>query len=145
MATTRPVGSTTTSTSIKQQMISLIPEYKALYLYWLYAPDLLPPDAHIKTFNDLVGHYKMFPKNITEEQAKVWLYEAPVQNALKVLLKAKHSQKMVELYNIYFDKAKTDTNAFKAFIDFSDKYFADENESELQKILNQVNLDEDEE
>lgn len=143
MGNARPVGSTTTSTSIKSKMKELIPEYKALYLYWLYAPELLPPDAHIKTFEDLTGHFKMFPKGVTEEQAKVWLFEEPVQNALKVLLKSKHAQRMVELYNIYFDKAKNDTNAFKAFIDFSEKYFADESQSELQKILNQFNPDEE--
>lgn len=129
-------------TTIKQQMKNLIPEYKALYLYYIYAPELLP-DSKIQTFDDLKEHFKMFPQGIIESQAKLWLYEEPTQNALKVLLKAKHAQRMTELYNIYFEKAKEDVQAFKAFVDFSATYFKDNQESELQKILNGVNLDEE--
>ena len=134
-------GSTASKfTTIKQQMKDLIPEYKALYLYYIYAPELLP-DAGINTFDDLKGHYKMFPQGIVESQAKLWLYEEPTQNALKVLLKAKHEQKMVELYNIYYDKAKEDVQAFKAFVDFSKTFFKGNEESELQKALNGIDFD----
>lgn len=137
----REVGSTASKfTTIKEQMKDLIPEYKALYLYLLYAPELLP-DKTIKTYDDLKARYKMFPQSYTEEQARLWLYEEPTQNALKVLFKAKHNQRMVELYNIYFEKAKEDVQAFKAFVDFSNTFFKNNDESELQKILNNVNLD----
>lgn len=136
-------GSTASKfTTIKQQMKNLIPEYKALYLYYIYAPELLP-NSSIKTFDDLKEHFKMFPQGIIESQAKLWLYEEPTQNALKVLLKAKHTQRMTELYNIYFEKAKEDVQAFKAFVDFSSTYFKDNQESELQKILNGVDLGEE--
>ena len=50
---------------------------------------------------------------------------------------------MTELYNIYFEKAKEDVQAFKAFVDFSATYFKDNQESELQKILNGVDLGEE--
>ena len=66
-------GSTASKfTTIKQQMKDLIPEYKALYLYYIYAPELLP-DGGINTFDDLKGHYKMFPQGYVECQAKLWL------------------------------------------------------------------------
>lgn len=50
--------------------------------------------------------------------------------------------KLIELYNTYYDKAKDDTNAFKAFTDFSDKFFAEEKDSELLGILNGIKDDE---
>lgn len=135
-----PVGSTASKfTTIKQQMKELIPEYKALYLYFLYSPELLP-DKSIKTYENLKSKYQMFPKTVTEKDAQLWLYEEPVQNALKVLLRAKHNQKMVELYNIYFEKAKKDVQAFRAFVDFSKTFFKGNEESELQKILNGIDL-----
>lgn len=135
-----PVGSTASKfTTIKQQMKELIPEYKALYLYFIYSPDLLP-DKNIKTYKDLQSHYQMFPKTVTEEDAQLWLYEEPVQNALKVLLRAKHNRKMVDLYNIYFEKAKEDVQAFRAFVDFSKTFFKENSESELQKILNGIDI-----
>ncbi len=48
---------------------------------------------------------------------------------------------MIELYNVYFEKAKEDTQAFKAFTDFSDKFFED-NVNELTQLLNGVDIDE---
>lgn len=136
------VGSTASKfTAIRQQMKEMIPEYKALYLYLLYSPELLP-DKNIKTYEQLKANYQMFPKTVTEHDAQLWLYEEPTQNALKLLLKAKHNQKMVELYNIYFEKAKEDVQAFRAFVDFSKTFFKDNDESELQKILNKTDIEE---
>lgn len=136
------VGQTASKcTTIKQQMKELIPEYKALYLYLLYAPELLP-DKGIKTYAQLKNNYQMFPKGVTENEAKLWLYEEPVQNALKVLLRSQQNQRMVELYNIYFQKAKDDVQAFRAFVDFSNTFFKGNEESELQKILNSTNISE---
>ena len=145
MATTKQkqVGETASKfKSTKEQTKELIPEYKALYLYLRFAPELLP-DPSIKTYDQLKAKYKMCPQTFSDEQAQLWLYEEPTQNALKVLLKAKHAQRMTELYNIYFEKAKEDVQAFKAFVDFSATYFKDNQESELQKILNGVDLGEE--
>jgi Trp operon repressor len=51
---------------------------------------------------------------------------------------------MIELYNIYYENAKKDTNAFKAFVDFSEKFFATEKESELLALLQKADVgDED--
>ena len=123
---------TNTQESLKTKMQNICTDYKAVFLWWKYAPELLPKG--IKTFKDLQDRYQKFP-NVTEQEAELWLYEKPVQNSLKELLKSQHTKKIMELYNIYFEKAKTDVQAFKAFIDFSNAFFADEKDSELEMLL----------
>lgn len=118
-------------------MQNICTDYKAIWLWWKFAPELLPKG--IKTFKDLQDRYKKFP-NITEQEAELWLYEKPVQDSLKELLKSQHQKKMMELYNIYFEKAKTDVQAFKAFIDFSNAFFADEKDSELEMLLRGIKI-----
>ena len=131
--------------ALKRKMLNMgIADYKVYFLWWKYAKDLLP-DKDIKTFEDLVNKYSnKFPKTVTLNDAEAWLYEPTVQECLKELLKSKHQQRLIELYNIYYEKAKTDVQAFRAFIDFSKTFFGDtNNESELQKILNSVRIDEE--
>ena len=130
----------TNKESIRQKMLAICTEYKVYYLWFKYAPKLLPEG--IKTYKDLQARYEKFPKKVTEEQAELWLLEEQVQTALKVLLSAQHKQKLIDLYQIYYDKAKEDTNAFKAFVEFSNTFFADESESELTRILKGVKVDE---
>lgn len=132
------IGSNTQE-SLKIKMQNMCTDYKVYWLWLKFAPELLP-DKNIKTFKDLQNKYKKFPKDITEQDAEVWLYEKPVQNALKELLKSQHTKKMMELYNIYFEKAKTDVQAFKAFIDFSNAFFADEKDSELEMLLKGIKV-----
>lgn len=134
-------------TSQEQSIISHLKEMvksdsKVYFIIWKYAPDLLPKQ-NIKTFDDLKALYKTFTDGMTEMSCSNWLYEENVQTAIRWLLKRIHQAKMIELYNIYFDKAKTDTNAFKAFCDFSNTFFAEEKDSELLGILQGVNLDDD--
>lgn len=130
------IGSNTQE-SLKTKMQNICTDYKAIFLWWKYAPELLPKG--IKTFKDLQDRYQKFP-NITEQEAELWLYEKPVQDSLKELLKSQHTKKMMELYNIYFEKAKTDVQAFKAFIDFSNAFFADEKDSELEMLLKGIKI-----
>lgn len=125
--------------AIKNKMLNMCTDYKVYWLWLKFAPELLP-DKNIKTFKDLQNKYKKFPKDITEQDAEVWLYEKPVQNALKELLKSQHQKKMMELYDIYFDKAKTDVQAFRAFIDFSNTFFAEEKDSELEMLLRGIKI-----
>lgn len=113
---------------------------KAYYIIWRYAPKLLP-NQNLKTFDDLKNNYKVFTQGLTENSCENWLTEENVQTAVKWLLKRLHQKKMIELYNIYFDKAKDDTNAFKAFTDFSEKFFANGQSSELLNILQGVSDD----
>lgn len=117
---------------------------KMYFVLWKYAPNLLLKQD-IKTFDGLKKTYKTFTEGMTEESCNNWLYEKNVQTAIKWLLERIHQAKMIELYNIYFDKAKTDTNAFKAFTDFSASFFAEEKDSELLSIVQGISDDDLEE
>ena len=105
---------------------------KVYYILWKYAPELLP--QQFKTFDDLKSNYKCYTKGVVEKTAENWLMEDNVQTAVKWLLQREHQKKMIELYNIYFDKAKSDTNAFKAFVDFSNQFFADDKKNGILEI-----------
>ncbi len=114
---------------------------KVYFIMWKFSPHLLPNQS-IKTFADLKGNYKTFTDGMTETSCNNWLVEENVQTAVKWLLKRLHQAKLIELYDTYYLKAKEDTNAFKAFIDFSEKFFTDEKDSELLSILNGIKADE---
>jgi len=114
-------------------------QVKVYYIVWKYAPSLLP--KKIDTFEELVEEYKGFTKGMDEAQCERWLAEESVQTAVKYLLKRMHNQKLVELYEIYFDKAKEDVQAFQAFSKFSEKFFEDDGEDELRAMLKDVELD----
>ena len=109
---------------------------KVYYILWKYAPQLLP--QQFKTFDDLKNNYKCFTKGATEKIAENWLMEENVQTAVKWLLQREHQKKMIELYNIYFDKAKNDTNAFKAFVEFSNQFFADDKKNGILEIAQKL-------
>lgn len=113
---------------------------KVYFIMWKFAPQLLP-NPNIKTFADLKGNYKTFTDGMTEVNCNNWLMEENVQTAVKWLLKREHQAKLIELYNTYYERAKEDTNAFKAFTDFSDKFFAEEKDSELLSLLNGIKDD----
>lgn len=113
---------------------------KVYFIIWKYAPKLLLKQD-IKTFDDLKQTYKTFTEGMTEDSCNNWLYEQNVQTAVKWLLKRIHQEKLIELYNLYFDRAKEDTNAFKAFTEFADKFFAEEKDSELLSILQGIKDD----
>lgn len=129
--------STSQEQSVLLHLISLVhTQTKAYYILWKYAPELLP--AKFKTFDDLKNNYKVFTAGVTEKTAENWLMEENVQTAVKWLLKREHQKKLIELYNIYYDRAKEDTNAFKAFIDFSNQFFADDKKSDVLDIIQNI-------
>lgn len=131
--------------SIISKLKSLVrTDAKVYYILWRFAPHLLT-DKNIKTFKDLKETYKTFTTGMTETVCNNWLFEENVQSAIKWLLKRQHQEKMIQLYELYFEKAKEDTNAFKAFTDFSDKFFATEKESELLSMLQGIDIDETDE
>lgn len=66
--------------------------------------------------------------------------EATYQEAVKLCLKLQHNQKMTELYNLYFDKAKEDVQSAKFFIDFSKQFFEQDAEGELTKLIKNIDL-----
>ncbi len=136
-------GANTKEDTIMVQLKKLVSEYKVVYLLWIYAKELLPDHENINSFEQLKEKYKMIPNVTTEESASRWLLEERVQAATKYLLKRLHNRRLVDLYNLYFEKAKEDVASFRAFTDFSDKFFADESQTELQKIIANIVIDEE--
>ena len=125
--------------SVLSHIIGMVKtQAKAYYIIWKYAPELLP-NQDVKTFEDLTSQYKTFTKGMTAHVCDNWLMEENVQTAVKWLLQREHQKKMIELYNIYYDKAKDDTNAFKAFIDFSNQFFADDKKNGILEIVQGLN------
>ena len=130
--------STSQEESILSHLIGMVKtQAKAYYIIWKYAPELLP-NHNIKTFEDLTSQYKTFTKGMTKQVCENWLMEENVQTAVKWLLQREHQKKMIELYNIYFDKAKNDTNAFKAFVEFSNQFFADDKKNGILEIAQKL-------
>ena len=114
---------------------------KVYYIMWLYCPEYLK-DADIrpiKTFDDLKNRYEVFSDTITEDVCKRYLLEQGCQTAIRWLLKRLHQKKLVDLYETYYKKAMDgDTQAFKAFLEFSDKFFKEDKENGLTKLLNRI-------
>ncbi len=113
---------------------------KVYWILWKFCPELLPTQC--KTYKDLQDNYVAF-KNLDEDTVNRYMYNEGVQNAIKWLLKRMDGARMIELYNIYYERAKSDVQAFKALIDFKKEFFADEEGSELLRILGGADVSED--
>lgn len=123
--------------SLLQKLHEMLPtQVKVYYIVWKYAKHLLP--KKIDTFEELKKEYAGFTEGMDEAHCERWLSEESVQEAVKYLLKRLHKVKLIELYELYFEKAKEDVQAFQAFSKFSEKFFEDSGEDELQAILNQT-------
>jgi len=123
---------------------------KVYYIMWKFCPEYLrgAEKSPVKTFDDLKNRYAVFSDSITEEVCQKYILEAGCQAAIKWLLKRLHQKKQIELYQTYYDKAmQGDVQAFKAFEDFSEKFFKGDQENQLTKLLNRIpdNALEDEE
>jgi hypothetical protein len=114
---------------------------KTYFILWKYAPDFLPCEKKVETFEDLTATYKCFKATHTYESCQKWLIEGVVQTSIKWLLKKTHTIKMTELYHEYFNKAKEDVQSFKAFVDFSEDFFATEKDSELLALLSDISAE----
>lgn len=80
---------------------------------------------------------------MTEDHCAQWILEQNVASAVKLVIERKHQQKLIELYDIYYQKAKDDVQAFKAFINFSQCFFVTKGEDQLLGILQNAKLDDD--
>lgn len=131
--------------SIISKLKEMVPtDVKIYYIIWKYAPHLLP-NKDIKTFKDLCGHYVGFTPTMTEQFCESWLFEQSVQDAVTYLLKRLHQQKLIALYHEFYDKALSgDVPSFKAFTDFSEKFFADKGENELYVLLQNAEIPDEE-
>ena len=118
-------------------------DYMAFWVVWKYAPDLLP--EKFNNFDEFSQHYKAISnKGLTERDCEKFLYIDKVQRAIKWLMGKQKNARMIELYNTWYEAAKKDANALKEFIKLQDIFFQGEQENELEKILRNVNVDDDE-
>lgn len=128
--------------SIYQNLKDMIgTDTKVYYIMYLYCPEYLKgaTDIPVKSFEDLKNRYEVFSDTITEDICKRYLLEDGVQVAVKWLLKRLHQKKEIDLYETYYQKALAgDVQAFRAFQDFSEKFFKEDKENELTKLLNRV-------
>jgi len=128
--------------SLLSKLEEIVPtKVKVYYIIWKYAKHLLP--EKIDTFEDLTAKYQGFTPGMDEAHCDRWLSEEAVQKAVKYLLKRLHGQRMIELYENYYEKAKDDVQAFQAFLKFSEKFFEDSEEDELHSILNGIKLNDE--
>ncbi len=127
------MGSERRDLTIQQKILEIVPEAKQKYVLWKLG--LIEDDWLTLSKRYLNG------QSLYTVEAK-YKTDTDVQKAMRLGMKILHNSKMIELYNIYFDKAKDDVQSFKAFVEFSDKFFADESESELISLLNGVDIDE---
>lgn len=127
--------------SVYQQLKGITSEAKARLLMFKYG---LKCNEEV-TIDSIRKHFSSIKFTDVEELYRKYSTEQDYQMAEKHIIKLLHGQKLIELYNIYFDRARTDTQAFKQFCDFSEKFFSDEKESGLVALLNGIELGDDDE
>lgn len=116
-------------------------DMKAYYIMYLYCPEYLKEadKVPVKDFEDLKSRYACFSDSITEDICKRYMMEQGCQTAIKWLLKRLHQKKLIELYDKYYQKAMDgDVQAFKAWQEFSEKFFKEDKENGLTKLLNKI-------
>ena len=112
---------------------------ESYYIIWRYAPELLPSNENIKTFEDLKSTYKCF-ENRTEQSLEKALFKEDVQAGVKYLLKRLDGKRDIDLLNKYYDLAMGgDVQALKAYMDFKKNFFVDDEVDELRAILKGAN------
>ena len=108
---------------------------ESYFILWKYAPELLPNNETLKTFEDLKNRYKNF-EGRTEKSLESALFKEDVQAGIKYLLRRLDCKRDIELLNKYYHLAMNgDVQALKAYIDFKKNFFADDETNELKAIL----------
>lgn len=117
---------------------------KVYYIIWKYAPHILP-NKDLNTFQDLKENYKCFSNNMDESFCENWLVESNMQTAVKFLLARLHQQKMITLYDTFYNQAlKGDVQSFKALQEFSEEFFKSDDDSAIRKMIHNADLSTDE-
>lgn len=120
--------------SLLSQLSEITTKRKAYWILWKYG---FYPNY---TFKELSTK---FLDGATEEQTKEYMFQEEVQEATKKLLKIMHQEKMISLYQTYYDKAKDgDVSSAKFLMDFSKEFFKD-NKDEVMALLNNIEVDDE--
>jgi hypothetical protein len=101
-------------------------DYRANYVYWRFCPDALPPDIPAGCSFQTLKQKSGMPDVITEQAAALWLLDDGIQQLVKSLLEAKKGLQMLELHDIYYERAKTDSNSLKGLLQLDETLFKDE-------------------
>ena len=128
--------------TVMQSMIDMCTRNEdAYYIVWKYAPEALPCPYELKTYEDLQKYYSYF-EGRTQESMEKALCKDSSQAAIKYLHKRLDTQRDVALLNKYYDLAMAgDVQALKAYMSFKKQFFADEEASELMRILKGVDIE----
>ena len=126
---------------IVAEINKMLPSYEAEYLFWLYSKECLSYEPCDNSFNELKEKTVNFPKEVTERTAKQWLLDETVQKASKLLLARVNVQQMNELHQLYVERSKSDNNALKQLLDLNKVLFANDSDSEIARILNDIEVD----
>lgn len=124
------------SKSLIGQLKEIIPESKAylvLYDKGLYGEDL--------SFSEFCS--KMIPK-ISEETIDGYRNSEEYAKGIRFIMKIEHQQHLIDLYNTYYEKAiNGDVQCAKFFMEFSQKFFAEDDVNLLEQLVNGIDLNED--
>ena len=125
-------GHSNRNKSLIKQLSEVCPDKKAYWILWKYG-------LYEGTFEEIS---KKFLGGIDEKFTEQYIYQEDVQQAIKRLLKIMHNEKMIKLYETYYEKAlEGDVNSAKFLMDFSKDFFKD-SKDEVLEILNRVDVDE---
>lgn len=120
--------------TLLQQLMEVTTKQKAYWILWKYG-------FYKATFKELS---EKFLDNVSEDKTKEYMCQEDVQQAIKKILKVKHQEKMIKLYETYYDKAlKGDVNSAKFLMDFSKEFFNDRKD-EVLSVLSNLEVDDDE-
>lgn len=117
--------------TLLQQLLEVTTKGKAYWILWKYG-------FYNSTFEELS---KKHLDNVSEEKTKDYMSQDDVQQAIKKLLKVMHQEKMIKLYETYYDKAIAgDVNSAKFLMDFSKEFFSDKKD-EILSVLSNIEVD----
>lgn len=127
-----------TKPSVIKQIIDAFPPYKADYLFWRFCPEAIVSDIKPGcTFAELKKASGM-PETFTEQSCSLWLLDETVQSLVRQLLKVRNGQQLLELHQIYFDKAKSDSKALAGLLQLNEVLFSNNEENELTALLSDI-------
>jgi hypothetical protein len=111
-------------------------DYRSAYLFWRFCPDALPPDIPAGCSFQVLKQKSGMPDVITEQAAALWLLDDGTQQLVKSLLEAKKGLQMLELHDIYYERAKNDANSLKALLQLDETLFKNEQNALLALLDN---------
>ena len=117
---------------IVKRILGAMPEYKANYIFWRYAPECMTCKPSGKSFADFKTAAEL-PEHFTEENCKMWLLDADVQDLVRLLLE----RQLLDLHEKYVVKAENDPNSLKALLQLNETLFKDTG-NQLYSLLDGV-------